>query len=222
MSGVVFPLSLSLRVALLATLAILPAGIVLAHVQARYRYPGRGLVATALLLPLVLPPTVVGYYLVLLLGHDGLIGGPIYRLTGASIMFTFWGCVLAAAVVAFPLLVRAAQGAFETIDHTYVEIAYTLGSSRLDAFLRVRLPLAWRGILAGAILAFSRALGEFGATMMVAGNIPGRTNTMPLEVFSAYIAGDDRRAHVLALMLTAVSAVVLVAIDRLGRRPHAV
>jgi molybdate transport system permease protein len=219
-SGVVFPLWLSLRVALLATLAILPVGILLAHIQASRRYPGHGLVGTLLVLPLVLPPTVIGYYLILLLGHDGLLGGPIHRLTGTSIMFTFWACVVAAAVVAFPLLVRAAQGAFETIDRTYEEIAYTLGSSRLDVLVRVRLPLAWRGILAGTILAFSRALGEFGATMMLAGNIPGRTNTMPLDIFSAYVAGDNRRAHILALILTAVSAAVLVSTERLGRRPH--
>jgi molybdate transport system permease protein len=219
-SGVAFPLWLSLRVAVLATLVILPVGILLAHVQARYRYPGRGLVGTLLLLPLVLPPTVVGYYLVVLLGPDGPVGRPIHRLTGGSIMFTFWACVVAAAVVAFPLLVRAAQGAFETIDPSYEEIAYTLGSSRLDALMRVRLPLAWRGILAGAILAFSRALGEFGATMMLAGNVPGRTNTMPLEVFSAYAAGDARRAHALALILTIVSALVLISSERLGRRPH--
>ncbi|HLY37634.1 MAG TPA: molybdate ABC transporter permease subunit [Candidatus Binatia bacterium] len=220
MSGVVFPLWLSLRVATLATLAILPVGVFLAHVQARYRYPGRGVVGTLLVLPLVLPPTVVGYYLVALLGPDGPIGAPLQGLTGASIMFTFWACVVAAAVVAFPLLVRAAQGAFETIDPSYEEIAYTLGSSRLDALVRVRLPLAARGILAGAILAFSRALGEFGATMMLAGNIPGRTNTMPLEVFSAYVAGDGSRARMLVLVLTVVSAIVLVASDRLGRRPH--
>jgi len=219
-SGVVFPLWLSLRVATLATLAILPIGVLLAHIQARYRYPGHGIVGTLLVLPLVLPPTVVGYYLVALLGPNGPIGGPLQRLTGASVMFTFWACVVAAAVVAFPLLVRAVQGAFETIDPSYEKIAYTLGSSRLDALVRVRLPLAARGILAGAILAFSRALGEFGATMMLAGNIPGRTNTMPLEVFSAYVAGDGGHARMLALVLTVVSAIVLVASDRLGRRPH--
>ena len=220
MRGTVFPLGLSLRVALLATAIVLPVGILVAHVQATRRYPGRGLVSILVLLPLVLPPTVIGYYLVMLLGHDGVIGGPIFRLTGASIMFTPWACVVAAAVVAFPLLVRVVQAAFEAIDPTYEEIAHTLGSSRLDAFLRVRIPLAWRGILAGAILAFARAIGEFGATIMLAGNVPGRTNTMPLEVYSAYVAGDDHRAHVLTLILTLVSAAVLFTTERLGRRPE--
>jgi molybdate transport system permease protein len=218
MRGVTFPLLLSLEVALAATALVLPIGVVVAHLQASRRYRGRGLVSVLVLLPLVLPPTVIGYYLVILLGHDGLIGGPIFRLTGASLMFTPWACIVAAAVVAFPLLVRAAQAAFEAIDPTFEEIAHTLGSSRLDAFVRVRIPLAWRGILAGAILAFARAIGEFGATMMLAGNIPGRTNTMPLEVYSAYVAGDDRRAHVLTAILTLVSAAVLVSTERLARR----
>jgi len=218
-TGVGFPLALSLRTALLATAVVLPLGVVIADVQARHRYPGHGLVGTLLLLPLVLPPTVTGYYLVMVLGHDGLIGGPIHRLTGASIMFTFWACVVASATVALPLVVRSVQGAIEALDPTYEEIAYTLGSSRLEAFVRIRIPLAWRAIVAGGILAFARALGEFGATMMLAGNVPGRTNTMPLEVYSAYVAGDDRRAHLLVLVLTLTSAAVVITSERLGRRP---
>jgi molybdate transport system permease protein len=218
MRGVTFPLWLSLWVGTTATFLVLPLGVVLAHVQASRRYRGRDLVTIVVLLPLVLPPTVIGYYLVMLFGHDGVVGRPIFRLTGASVMFTPWACVVAAAVVAFPLLVRSAQAAFEAIDPTFEEIAHTLGSSPFDAFVRVRIPLAWRGILAGAILAFARAIGEFGATMMLAGNIPGRTNTMPLEVYSAYVAGDDARAHTLTVLLTLVSALVLVSTERLGRR----
>ncbi len=218
MTGIALPLWLSLRVAALATAAVLPLGILLANLQARHRYPGHGLVTTLVLMPLVLPPTVTGYYLVLLLGHDGLIGGPIHRLTGASIMFTFWACAVAAGTMALPLVVRTVQGAFEALDPTFEEIATTLGSSRLELLLRVRIPLAWRAILAAGILAFARALGEFGATMMLAGNVPGRTNTMPLEVFSAYLAGNDRRALVLVAVLTATSAIVIVVAERLARR----
>jgi len=217
-TGIALPLWLSLRVAALATAAVLPLGILLANLQARHRYPGHGLVTTLVLMPLVLPPTVTGYYLVLLLGHDGLIGGPIHRLTGASIMFTFWACAVAAGTMALPLVVRTVQGAFEALDPTFEEIATTLGSSRLELLLRVRIPLAWRAILAAGILAFARALGEFGATMMLAGNVPGRTNTMPLEVFSAYLAGNDRRALVLVAVLTATSAIVIVVAERLARR----
>jgi len=217
-TGIALPLWLSLRVAALATAAVLPLGILLANLQARHRYPGHGFVTTLVLMPLVLPPTVTGYYLVLLLGHDGLIGGPIHRLTGASIMFTFWACAVAAGTMALPLVVRTVQGAFEALDPTFEEIATTLGSSRLELLLRVRIPLAWRAILAAGILAFARALGEFGATMMLAGNVPGRTNTMPLEVFSAYLAGNDRRALVLVAVLTATSAIVIVVAERLARR----
>jgi molybdate transport system permease protein len=218
MTRVLFPLELSLGVALGATALVLPIGILVAHLQASRRYRGRELVSILVLLPLVLPPTVTGYYLVVLLGHDGVIGGPLFRFTGASLMFTPWACIVAAAVVSFPLLVRSAQAAFEAVDPTLEEIAHTLGSSRLDAFVRVRIPVAWRGIVAGTILAFARAIGEFGATMMLAGNIPGRTNTMPLEVYSAYVAGDDRRAHVLTAVLTLVSAAVLISSERLARK----
>ena len=218
MNGVGFPLALSLRSALLATAVVLPLGVLIADWQARHRYPGHGLVGTLLLLPLVLPPTVTGYYLVMILGHDGWIGRPIHQLTGASIMFTFWACVVASATVALPLVVRSVQGAIEALDPAYEEIAYTLGSSRFEAFVRIRIPLAWRAIVGGGILAFARALGEFGATMMLAGNVPGRTNTMPLEVYSAYVAGDDRRANMLVVVLTLTSAAVVIASERLARR----
>lgn len=219
MSGIGFSLWLSIRVALLATAVVLPLGVLLADVQARRRYPGHGLVTVVLLLPLVLPPTVTGYYLVVLFGREGLIGGPIDRLTGANIIFTFWACALTAATMALPLVVRTVQGAFEALDPTYEEIAATLGLGPTATFLRVRVPLAWRAILAGGVLAFARAIGEFGATMMLAGNVPGRTNTMPLEVFTAYLAGDDHRAHVLVFLLTIVSASVVVVAERLARRP---
>ena len=219
MSGITFSLWLSLRVALLATLVVLPLGVLIAHVQARWRYPGHGLVTTIVLLPLVLPPTVTGYYLVILLGREGFLGGPLHAITGASIMFTFWACAVTAATMALPLVVRTVQGAFEALDPTYEEIAATLGVGPVATFLRVRIPLAWRAIVAGGVLAFARAIGEFGATMMLAGNVPGRTNTMPLEVFTAYLAGDDRRANALVLLLTVVSAAVIVVAERLARRP---
>jgi molybdate transport system permease protein len=218
-SGIGFSLWLSLRVALLATAVVLPLGVLIAHVQARWRYPGHGLVTTLVLMPLVLPPTVTGYYLVLLLGADGLLGGVVRALTGGTILFTFWACAVTAATMALPLVVRTVQGAFEALDPTYEEIAATLGVGRIATFVRVRIPLAWRAIVAGGVLAFARAIGEFGATMMLAGNVPGRTNTMPLEVFSAYLAGDDARAHVLVIVLTAVSAAVIVTAERLARRP---
>lgn len=218
MNDLAFPFFLSLRVALLATAIVLPLGIVIAHVQARTRYAGHALVETLIIMPLVLPPTVTGFYLVMLLGHDGWLGGPIHELTGASIMFTFWACVVAAGTMALAVVVRTVKAAFEALDPAYEEIAYTLGSRSLDAFLRVRLPLVRKAVLAAGILAFARALGEFGATMMLAGNVPGRTNTMPIEVFSAYLAGDDRRAHLFVGLLTLTSAAVVVVTERLAQR----
>jgi molybdate transport system permease protein len=203
-SAIGFSLWLSLRVAGLATLVVLPVGVAFAHLQARRRYPGHGIVTTLLLLPLVLPPTVTGFYLV--------------RALGPSVMFTFWACAIAAGVMALPLVVRTVQGAFEALDPTYEEIAATLGAGPLESFVRVRIPLAWRTIVAGGVLAFARALGEFGATMMFAGNVPGRTNTMPLEVYSAYLVGDDARALWLVGVLTATSALVIVLAERLARR----
>jgi molybdate transport system permease protein len=213
-----FPLWLSLRVACLATAIALPLGIAMAHLQAGATYRGRSIVGTLVLLPLVLPPSVTGYYLVVLLGHDGVLGAPLHRATGISIMFTFWACVVASTVVALPLVVRSVQAAFESLDPAYEELARTLGASRVATFFRVRLPLVRHAVLAGGVLAFARGLGEFGATMMLAGNVPGRTNTMPLEVYSAYIAGDDGRAHVLAFVLMVTSALVLLLSERFARR----
>jgi molybdate transport system permease protein len=218
-SGVGFPLWLSLRVALLATAVVLPVGVVIAHGLARHRGTVASVAGTLVLLPLVLPPTVTGYYLVMLFGRHGPLGAPLLRLTGASIIFTFWACVVAAAVMALPLVVRTVQGAFEALDPAYEEIAYTLGSSPVHAFLRVRVPLAGRAIVAGGVLAFARALGEFGATMMLAGNVPGRTNTMPIEVYSAFLAGNDRRALLLVIVLTLTSALIIITSERLARRP---
>jgi molybdate transport system permease protein len=214
-------LAISIVVALCATALAVVAGTLVGWWLARARFRGRELADAFFSLPLVLPPTVTGYYLVVLLGREGVIGGPIDKLTGASIMFTFWACAVTAATMALPLVVRTVQGAFEALDPTYEEIAATLGLGPVATFLRVRIPLAWRAIVAGGVLAFARAIGEFGATMMLAGNVPGRTNTMPLEVFSAYLAGDDPRAHALVVLLTLVSALVIVIAERLSRRPVA-
>src|SRR5262249_59819586 len=137
---------------------VVPLGVAIADVQARHRYPGHGLVTALVLMPLVLPPTVTGYYLVMLLGHDGFLGGPIHRLTGASIMFTFWACAAAAATMALPLVVRTVQGAFEALDPVYEEIATTLGAGRAETIVRGRIPPARRASLAPATLAFQPPL----------------------------------------------------------------
>jgi molybdate transport system permease protein len=217
LNGIGFPLLLSLRVALAALAVIVPIGLALGYLQARREYRGRALVDVLIVLPIVLPPSVTGYYLIMLLGREGVLGGPLYRLFGVSIIFTFWAAVAAAVAVALPLFIKFAQAAFHGVDPELEAVARTLGAGPVGTFFRVSVPVAWRGLVAGMVLSFARALGEFGATLMFAGNIPGRTNTMTLEIWSAYQAGDDLRATALVVTLTAVSVAVVLAFSRLER-----
>jgi molybdate transport system permease protein len=211
-------LSISLQVALLATAIVAVAGTLAGWLLARHRVPGRELLDALLSLPLVLPPTVTGYYLIALLGRPGLIGEPLHELTGLSIPFTWIACSIAASVMAFPLMFRAARVAFEELDPRHELTAASLGAGRMAIFFRVSLPLARRGLAAGVILAFARATGEFGATLMLAGNIPGRTQTLPLAIYEAVASGDDRLALLMSLLLTGVSVTVMLLAGRLGRR----
>jgi molybdate transport system permease protein len=211
-------LLLSIRVAALATLLNALLGIPLAYVLARRSFRGRGLVDLLTTLPLVLPPTVTGYYLIVLLGRRGWLGGPIYQVTGWSVAFTWYAAVVAATVMALPLLVRTAKAAFESVDRDLERAAFTLGRSELRTAMEVTLPLARNGILAGLVLAFARALGEFGATLMLAGNIPGKTTTVPLAIYTAAQTGEETTALVLVGVLTVLSCLVIVAANRLGAR----
>ncbi len=216
-----FPVLLSLRVAALALAFVAPAGIALAFLQARRRYALRSLVDALILLPLVLPPSVVGFLLVLLFGRRGPAGRLLEAALGVRLVFTPLAAVLASAVVALPILVKTAQPALEAVPPELEAVARTLGLSPGAVFFRVTLPSAWRGVLAATVLGFARALGEFGATLMFAGNIPGRTNTMPLEIFAAYQSGDDRRAALYVAVLSALSVVVVAVAARLAPRPLA-
>ena len=211
-------LALSVRVAVLATLANAFVGIPLAYVLARRRFRGRALLDLLVTLPLVLPPTVTGYYLIVLLGRRGWLGAPVYAATGWSIAFTWYAAVVAATVMALPLLVRTARAAIESVDRDLEKAAWTLGRSEWRTALEVTLPLARNGILAGLVLAFARALGEFGATLMLAGNIPGRTTTVPLAIYTAVQTGEETMALALVAILTVLSCLVLVVAGRLGAR----
>ena len=211
-------LALSVRVAVLATLANAFVGIPLAYVLARRRFRGRALLDLLVTLPLVLPPTVTGYYLIVLLGRRGWLGAPVYAATGWSIAFTWYTAVVAATVMALPLLVRTARAAIESVDRDLEKAAWTLGRSEWRTALEVTLPLARNGILAGLVLAFARALGEFGATLMLAGNIPGRTTTVPLAIYTAVQTGEETMALALVAILTVLSCLVLVVAGRLGAR----
>jgi molybdate transport system permease protein len=209
---------LSVQVAVAATLLNALLGIPLAYLLARRRFWGRGLVDLLVTLPLVLPPTVTGYYLIVLLGRRGVLGAPLYEVAGWSIAFTWYAAVAAATVMALPLLVRTARAAIESVDRDLERAAWTLGRSEWRTALEVTLPLARNGLIAGLVLAFARALGEFGATLMLAGNIPGKTTTAPLAIYTAVQTGDRGEALILVALLTALSCVVLLAAGRLGPR----
>lgn len=208
-------LSLSLKVAGWATLLDAVLGIGAGFALARLRFPGRDLLDAILTLPLVLPPTVLGYYLLVLIGRNGPIGAFLQQHFGITLIFTFTGAVIAATVVAFPLVLKSARAAFESIDPQFEKAASVLGLSPLAVFFRVTLPLARRGIVAGLLLAFARALGEFGATLMVAGSIPGRTQTLSIAVYEAVQAGDDATANLLVAIVSITCIVVLLAVGRL-------
>ena len=209
------PLLLTLKVSSLATaLATLPA-VILARVACTRDFPGRDLVDAILTLPMVLPPTVLGYYIIVVLGRRGVIGAYLWEAFGVSIMFTWEGAVLAAAVVAFPLVYRSARAAFEGVDQNLENAARTLGATEVAIFFRVSLPLAMRGLLAGVMLALARAMGEFGATLMVAGNLPGKTQTLSLAVYSATQAGNDSLANELVLLISLVCVILLVVVAKI-------
>jgi molybdate transport system permease protein len=199
-----FPLQLSLRVALTATLLSLVAGLVTAWVLARRDFRGKNLLDAVTTLPLVMPPTVLGYYLLVALGRQSPVGRWLADI-GWPLVFTWRGAVLAAAVASFPLLTQSARAGFEGVDPRLEDMARTLGRSEMSVFRSVTLPLAWRSILAGIVLAFARALGEFGVTLMVAGNIPGRTQTMALAIYDLVQAGRQAEANVLVAVMTAVA-----------------
>ena len=208
-------LRLSLLVTLVATAVVVLVGTAFAFILARSKFRGRELLDAVVTLPLVLPPTVTGYYLIVLLGRRGLLGSYIYERTGWSVTFTWWAAVIAATVMALPLMVKSARAAIESVNPQYEVASYTLGKGELETFFRVTLPLASRGVFAGVVLSFARALGEFGATLMLAGNIPGKTQTMPLAIYEAVVAGESRQAQALALILTAVSVTAIYLTNKL-------
>jgi molybdate transport system permease protein len=210
-------LLLTVRVAGIATLLILPLGVAAAWALSRRGGPGRTVAETLLSLPLVLPPTAVGLLLLDLLRRRGPLGGILERL-GVEVLFTPKAVVLATAVMAFPLLVRPARAAFEEVDRRLPSIARSLGCGPFEAFWRVTLPLAGRGILTGTLLAFSRALGEFGATIIVAGNIPGRTQTLALAIFQRHQIGQDAAALRLVWVTVVIAFAAVLASELLGRR----
>lgn len=210
------PLLLSLRVAIFATALVAVVGLALGLWLARLDFRGKSLVETLVSLPMILPPSVVGYYLLLFLGRRG----PFYLL-GLRIVFTWPAAVIASAVVALPLMVQSSRAAIAAVDPTLEKVAGTLGSPPWKVVWDVTLPLSRRGILAGVVLAFARSLGEFGATLMVAGNIPGRTQTLPLAIYDLVQANRMAQANGAVLLMTVVAFLLLLTVNRLERRARA-
>ncbi|HEV7278740.1 MAG TPA: molybdate ABC transporter permease subunit [Pirellulaceae bacterium] len=212
-------IGLSLLVATVAVLASLPFGVALGWLLARREFPGKSLLETVVSLPLVLPPVVTGWLLLVSFGRRGAVGGALEEWLGVRLIFDWKGAALAAAVVSFPLMVRAIRIAFDGVDRGLEQAARTLGAAPLDAFFTISLPCARRGIVAGCVLAFARSLGEFGATIMIAGNIPGRTQTIPLKIYSELESpGGMERSLPLILFSIAIAAAALAIGNWLDRR----
>jgi molybdate transport system permease protein len=213
-----FPLWLSLRVAALATLISLLFGLWLAYMLANRDFRGKELIDAAATLPLVLPPTVLGYYLLVVLGRESALGRLYESVVGQPLVFTWQAAVVASTVHAFPLLLKTARAALESVDRSYEKAARNLGASEWRVFWRVTLPLARRSIIAACVLAFARSLGDFGATLMVAGNIPGRTQTAAVAIYDAVEGGNTLLARTLVLLISAIGIIVVYAANRLEHR----
>ena len=212
-----FPIRLSLFVASLATLIALVAGSGVAWLLARRRFPGRDIIDALVSLPLVLPPTVLGYYLLVLLGTRTMFGRVFYERFGIRLTFTVTAAVIAATIHAFPLVTKSLRAAFESVDTQIEAAARTLGSGPWGVFFRVTLPLAKRGVLAATALAFARALGDFGVTIMIAGNIPGKTQTASVAIYDAAQAGRDNEAFILSITVSLIAVISLYLINRFSR-----
>lgn len=199
------PIFLSIRVALLATVIAFFLGVLFAYLLTKKKVPGKNIWETILILPMILPPSIVGYLLLKVFGKRGPIGAFLLDTFGIQIVFTWIACVIAATVVALPLMYQNAKGAFQSVDPSYELAAKTLGSSSFKVFRTVTFPLSGPGIVSGIVLTFARALGEFGATLMLAGNIPGKTQTIPTAIYYAVVVGKDEKASMLVLIMVLFS-----------------
>lgn len=202
------PLWISLKTAFLATIITSIIGIFISYKMANYKGRGRGLIDGVFTLPLILPPTVIGFFLLLICGKNGFVG-KIFMSFNKNIIFSWSATVIAATVVAFPMMYRTCRSAFEQIDKNMISAARTLGLSETKIFFKIAIPLAWPGIIGGLVLSFARALGEFGATLMIAGNIPGKTQTMPVAIFFAVEGGDMNKSMLWVLIIVAISFIMI-------------
>jgi molybdate transport system permease protein len=216
-----FPLWLSLRVAALATFFVLTAGTFIAYLLSQKTFPGKNFVDSLITLPLVLPPTVLGYYLLVIVGRHSPFGQLYEGLFGQPLVFTWQAAVVAAFLHSAPIYIKAGRAVLETVDTRYEWAAHSLGASEWRTFWRVTLPLAWRGLSSLASLSFARSLGDFGVTIMVAGNIPGQTQTLSVAIFDAVESGDGRLARILVIVISAAALALLWAAGYLSRPARA-
>ncbi|HBW37855.1 molybdate ABC transporter permease subunit [Desulfosporosinus sp. BICA1-9] len=212
------PIILSLKVAFAAVIIVTCFSIPIAALMAKREFMGKDVVESIITLPLVLPPSVIGFMLLYVFGKNGPLGKLFEQWFQTRIVFTLAGAVIAAAVVAFPLMYQAVKVAIEGVDQNLEKAARTLGARELKVFFTITLPLAINGIVAGLVLAFARSLGEFGATLMIAGNIPGKTQTMPIAIYFANEAGDTTQASILVVIMTVFSFLVIYGLNRWGKR----
>jgi molybdate transport system permease protein len=212
------PLILTLKISIIATFFVTVLGILIAYILAKREFSGKWAADVMVTLPMVLPPTVTGYILVILLGKNGILGSIFTRITGSGILFTWQAAAIAAFVVSLPLMVKTTTSAIGAVDRSVEEAAHILGRNEFETALFITLPLAKKGIIAGCVLSFARAVGEFGATLMVAGNIQGKTSTMPLSIYGAYQSGNNELANLLVLVLVVISLITIAATSKLGER----
>lgn len=214
------PVLLSLKVATIATIFAFILGVFFAYILTKKRVPGKNIWETLLILPMILPPSIVGYLLLKLFGRRGPIGAFLLDNFGVQIVFTWVACVIAACVVSLPLMYQNAKGAFQSVDETYELAAQTLGSGKWRSFITVLFPLARPGIVSGIILTFARAMGEFGATLMLAGNIPGETQTIPTSIYYAVASGKDDEANILVIVMVAFSFALVFGLNTWLKKHH--
>jgi molybdate transport system permease protein len=214
------PIILSLKIASVATVFSFLLGNLFAYILNKKKVPGKNLLETALILPMILPPSVMGYLLLIIFGKRGLIGAFLLEHFGVQVVFTWVGAVIAACVVSLPLMYQNVKAAFILMDPIYEQAAMTLGSSEWKIFCTVIFPLAWPGVVSGVVLAFARALGEFGATLMIAGNIPGRTQTVPTAIYFAVESGKTETANALVLIMTIFSFALILGLNAWLKRKN--
>lgn len=217
---VLSPIIISLKVALVSTIFTLIVGVFLARIFTKYEFKGKDFLEVLVILPMVLPPSVTGYGLLILIGKRGFIGKYLYSYFGITLVFTWAAACLAASIVALPLMYQSCKAAFLNVNHIYENAARTLGASENRIFWKITLPLAWPGVVSGIVLSFARALGEFGATLMVAGNIPGKTETIPVAMYFAVEGGDTRTANILMGIVVVFSFILIFSLNSWLKNKH--